>query len=73
MCASEFAHRKLNTRVYLRDSNDRGASTTLHRAFCFSYRIGGVGLDGIGGAVRLRLILLLTMLAVRFHTDSADV
>ena len=73
MCASEFAHRKLNRRVYLRDSNDRGASTTLHRAFCFSYRIGGVGLDGVGGADRLRPILLLTTLAVSFHTDGAGV
>jgi hypothetical protein len=57
--------------VYLRDSND-GASTTLHR-FWVSYRIGGVGLDGVGGAVRLGLILLLTTLAVTFHTDGAGV
>jgi hypothetical protein len=59
--------------VYLRDSNDRGASTTLHRAFWVSYRIGGVGLDGVGGAVKLGLILLLTTLAVTFHTDRAGV
>ena len=59
--------------MYLRDSNDRGASTTLRRAFWVSYRSGGVGLDGVGGAVRLGLILLVTTLAITFHTDGTGV